>query len=345
MKKIKELASANTPFFVAIGLFRPHLGLSSPEESWGYFDNDEFDFHKNESYWKNTFSPNLPALIRPNNLETSRYVQQLGTSVGSLASSGVTETNLASDNFMSFFRHGYYAAAKFADGVVKYIVDELDSFNGQTRDNTHIIITSDHGYLLGEYNRVGKWTLMESTTRVPLSIIPSRKLQSLYPALKVGTKVSSPVDQIDVFPTLLDMAGIPDDYQILGPEDKLPGVSLATYFNDPSAYTRSVSISEYEVFRPGRGFAYSLRSKYFRFIGFSSDKTQFLFDYRGGSYYRMVERENIARVKKYDPVTKWFEKLLQKAIRNRDIKAWTLVKNLKPFDHDWPDIRGYVGDI
>jgi len=59
----------------------------------------------------------------------------------------------------------------------------------------------------------------------------------------------------------------------------------------------------------------------------------------------MVERENIARVKKYDPVTKWFEKLLQKAIRNRDIKAWTLVKNLKPFDHDWPDIRGYVGDI
>lgn len=189
----------------------------------------------------------------------------------------------------------------------------------------------------------------EAATRVPLVIVPSKNFLKTYRKTKIGTKVTSPVDQIDVFPTILEMAGIPNEYQPLSKyqDDVLPGVSLSHYFSNPDSYTRSVSVSEYGTFKSGgstSGRTLSLRSKYFKYIAFTSSNYQkfepLLFDYRGGKEFRMIERKNVINDPNYAEVAAWFQDILRNATRQNDDKAFALVKNQKPIDWNFSPIRG-----
>ena len=205
LRKIKHFAEQGHPFMISLGFFRPHLPLACPEEYWAHFDNHSFTNADNDRYWKDTFTDKLPPGMNPERgSETRHYAGVIGNEDGT-EESGVREESAYSgpgEGRNPAIRQAYYATARFIDSVVARVVDELDKFNAETRNNTHIIITSDHGFLLGEYGRIGKWTLAEAATRVPLVIIPSLNLRAAIPKIRVGTRVTNPVDQIDVFPTV-----------------------------------------------------------------------------------------------------------------------------------------------
>jgi arylsulfatase A-like enzyme len=96
-------------------------------------------------------------------------------------------------------RNLYYAGVTQADAAIGAILAELEQAG--TLDDTLVIVTADHGESLGES---GLWEhnhMVDTNLRVPLVM--------RYPrGLPAGRRVSALVDQIDVFPTVCDLAGL-----------------------------------------------------------------------------------------------------------------------------------------
>jgi len=111
------------------------------------------------------------------------------------------------------------AAAPPRPNVLFIISDDLNNSLGLT-DNTIVAFTSDHGYHLGEHGLWKKMSLFEEAARVPLIIAaPGR--------VRAGSVAHTPVELIDLFPTLAELCGVdcPDNVQ---------GQSLSPILADPS---------------------------------------------------------------------------------------------------------------
>ena len=104
------------------------------------------------------------------------------------------------------------------DAQVGRLLDALEA-SGRA-DNTVIVLWGDHGYHLGEKLITGKNTLWERSTRVPLVIAG--------PGIGRGAKCARTVELLDLFPTLLELAGRPA-------RPDLEGHSLVPLLKDATA--------------------------------------------------------------------------------------------------------------
>lgn len=95
--------------------------------------------------------------------------------------------------------HSYLASVNFADHYVGQVLDALE--RSPYGDNTIVVLFSDHGYLLGEKNTFQKHSLWERANKVPLIIAG--------PKVPRGESRQQTVGLIDIYPTLLDLAGLP----------------------------------------------------------------------------------------------------------------------------------------
>ena len=92
----------------------------------------------------------------------------------------------------------YAAAVSFADAQVGRVLDALQRQGGE--NTTLTILLSDHGWKLGHHGGWGKHTLMAADTHVPLII----RAPGFPPK-----RVHAPVELIDVYPTLCELARLP----------------------------------------------------------------------------------------------------------------------------------------
>ena len=115
----------------------------------------------------------------------------------------------------------YLGTISFVDFMVGNILDALE--NSPYKDNTHIILWSDNGWHLGEKNHWGKATPWNRASRVPFLISPARISKQF---MKRNLKCNRPVNLIDLFPTLTDLAGIPG-------KPGVEGQSLVPLLQDP----------------------------------------------------------------------------------------------------------------
>jgi uncharacterized sulfatase len=118
----------------------------------------------------------------------------------------------------------YYASISFMDAQVGVLLDQVEKL--KLRDNTIIMLWSDHGYNLGE--RGGMWEkvkLFDNPIRVPLLIAA--------PGMKQGQASPRTVELLDLYPTLVDLCGLPDPGA--ASPWKLQGVSLRPLLSDPKA--------------------------------------------------------------------------------------------------------------
>ena len=95
----------------------------------------------------------------------------------------------------------YLACVSFADAQVGKVVDALE--NSPYKDNTYIVLYSDHGFHLGEKERWSKRSLWRTSTRVPMIIVG--------PGIKAGQVCHKPVQLLDIYPTLLELTGHKSD--------------------------------------------------------------------------------------------------------------------------------------
>lgn len=167
-------ANRGRPFFIAAGFYRPHVPEIVPK---AYFD------------------------LYP--LEKIRIAQESGASREQVlpAARAWTPDNfgMSADEQRRMIR-AYLAATSFVDAQVGRILDELDDLG--LADDTIVIFTSDHGYMLGEHGQWLKNTLWEEANRVPLIIrAPMTRARA--------SRSERIVELLDLFPTLVDLAGLP----------------------------------------------------------------------------------------------------------------------------------------
>ena len=181
------------PFFLACGLYRPHLPWYVPRKYFDLYPPDEITL------------PN----IDENDLDD---VPPIGRSFVARRDDhkNVTET----DNWGRAVA-GYLACIRFADDMIGELLDALD--NSSYADNTVIVLWGDHGWHLGEKLHWRKFALWEEATRVPLMISA--------PGLASG-RCDRTVSLIDLYPTFIDVCGLPQ-------RDDLDGVSLKPLMEQP----------------------------------------------------------------------------------------------------------------
>jgi arylsulfatase A-like enzyme len=148
-------------------------------------------------------------------------------------------------------RHDFYTARKgLYDETMAHQDHALEQFVGELKakgewDNTVLVIAADHGHPAGTFARFGRglfdpppepWegALFDSyATHVPLIVVWPGRLQG-------GRRVKEPVSMIDVLPTLLDLAGLPQP-------EVLQGQSLAPLLRGEQMEVRPVVLDEFRV--------------------------------------------------------------------------------------------------
>ena len=122
----------------------------------------------------------------------------------------------------------YYACNTFVDAQVGVLLEAVDRLG--LWDNTVIVFVSDHGYHLGDHG--GFWhklSLFEESARVPLIVYA--------PGMKAaGQATDQLVELIDLYPTLVALAGLPE-------RGNLDGINLGPVLDDPASPTKPAAYS------------------------------------------------------------------------------------------------------
>ncbi len=213
LRQLGQLAKSDKPFFLAVGIIRPHLPFGAPAK---YFEP-----------YRNAKLPPIPHPKRPQGKTTWH-------GSGEFMKYNRWKRNPNNDpEFATEVRKHYAACVTYADTLVGRILKKLEALG--VRDNTIIALWGDHGWHLGEHAIWGKHALFEESLRSPL-IIHYRGIP--HP----GKATESIVETLDIFPTLADLAGLPKP-------DSVNGVSLRSILEDPQApghsaisYTRARTI-------------------------------------------------------------------------------------------------------
>ena len=143
------------------------------------------------------------------------------------------------------------ACTTYVDHEIGRLLDTLDQSDAAA--NTWIVLWSDHGWHLGEKEHWGKWTFCERSTRVPLMIVPPKRMAKQF--APGGSRCAQPVGLIDLFPTLAESCNVP------APKH-LDGQSLLPLLRDPTKATGRVLTT---TFDKGNVSHRTIRWRYLRY--------------------------------------------------------------------------------
>ena len=147
--------------------------------------------------------------------------------------------------------HAYYACVTYIDAQLGRLLNALDEEG--LAENTIVVLWSDHGWKLGEFNGWGKMTNYEIDTRVPL-IISAPGLQT------AGERSSELAELLDLYPTLCDLAGIDTP-------DFVDGTSLVPNLKDVDVHVNDAAFSQYYRNFEGREYmGYAIRTNDYRLV-------------------------------------------------------------------------------
>lgn len=204
--KQRAASEDNTPFFLNIGINRPHAPLVAPQKYFDMFPLDEIQLATTkegdlddcaEFLWKD--------------FKRDRISNQNGFKM---------YASIAEKGYMERWTQAYLACVAFADDMVGRILTALE--NSPYAENTLVVITSDNGYHMGEKNYKFKNSAWEEATRIPLVIAG--------PGVAKGKACAKPVSLIDLYPTFNDFCGLSNNPH---PHLPLDGHSLIPLLKNP----------------------------------------------------------------------------------------------------------------
>jgi len=232
VEKLKQ--KHDRPFFLAVGFCRPHVPWHVPQK-W-------FDLYPIEKI-------QTPAYL-PNDLDD---ISEMGKRVAEVPMMPTTEWALKAGEWKNIVQ-AYLACTTFADAQVGKVLDALRK--SPYADNTIVVLWADHGYHLGEKNRFAKQALWERDTRTVLMF--------KAPSAQHGVRCEAPTELLDIYPTLLELCGLP-------PNPQAEGNSLVPLLKNPDAEWNEISVTSYGVGN------LSLRDRTHRYIVYE-DGSEELYD-------------------------------------------------------------------
>ncbi|WP_276167464.1 sulfatase [Zobellia alginiliquefaciens] len=181
---IKEMAKTNEkPFFLGLGFNKPHLNWVAPKKYWDLYEEEDI--------------PMASDSISPRN----SAAMGIHPSFELRVRSGIPKKGKLGRGLSKTLKQAYLACVSYVDAQIGRAIQALDEAG--IRDNTIIIVWSDHGYHLGDMGIWGKATNYEIATRVPLMIWTPD-----MPEANRGAQTEALVELIDMYPTLCELAGI-----------------------------------------------------------------------------------------------------------------------------------------
>jgi arylsulfatase A-like enzyme len=215
---LEAAGDLDKPFFLGVGIFKPHLDWYTPPAFFNRYDTSEIRAALELSLSDGTIIPgngeyfDVPPMSLP-----SREHPAIAADI---------------DKWVDYI-HAYLAATSYADAKIGEVLDALEADPALAAD-TAILLWSDHGYHLGDKDRWEKFTHWRESTQVPFILVD--------PDAPGGQTARQVVSLVDIFPTVLDLLGI-DAPAALG----LQGESLLPIVND-------IDIGWYDA-ATGRGVA------------------------------------------------------------------------------------------
>ena len=204
VRDIEELRELREPFFLAVGLLKPHLPFNAPQRYWNLYRAEDI---------------NLPSVSQlPLNAPREawhdwgelRYYDGIPPSPEPLP-----------ESLARILIHGYYASVSYIDTLVGLILRTLEE-NGLS-ENTIVVLLGDHGWSLGEHGLWAKHSTFDVATRSLLIMKVPGRGRGHTEAL---------VEFVDIYPTLMDLLG-------LDLADNLHGQSFAELFSNLEAPGKS----------------------------------------------------------------------------------------------------------
>ena len=184
------------PFLLMVGFLRPHVPWYAPRKWFDLYDRDALT---------------LP----PYSSDDLDDISEAAKEISILSQMPRTEWAIENDQWRDIL-HAYLACISFADHQVGRVLEALEA--SPYRDNTLIVLWSDHGYHIGEKNTFQKQSLWERSAHVPLVFSG--------PGIGSGERCNRVVSLLDLYPTLLEMSGLPAN-------PKNEGRSLVPLINNP----------------------------------------------------------------------------------------------------------------
>ena len=183
---------AGRPFFLCSSFTHPHEPFIISQPWWDLYDHDAID---------------MPTAAGMPIEEMHPYNQWLQIH-------HMMDVYPLEEEHVRNARHAYYGAVSYFDSKVGELTKELERLG--LLENTMIIVTSDHGEMLGEQGMWFKRTFFEPSIHVPLIVSGTERV-------KPDNQINREVSLVDLMPTFLELADLRDRREI---EQGLDGESL-----------------------------------------------------------------------------------------------------------------------
>lgn len=204
--------AAEKPFFLAVGFIRPHLPFGAPAEHMEPYEN--------------TVLPGIPHPAKPSGQTTWHGSGEF------MRYNRWGKNPNQDDAFADAVRRHYAACVSYADANVGKVIQRLNEL--KLRESTIIVVWGDHGWHLGEHAIWGKHALFEESLHSPLILCDSSTIANL--------QTDAIVETVDLFPTLCELADIPQPSDIDG-ESLLPVLqSPETSDGEAVSYAKGTTI-------------------------------------------------------------------------------------------------------
>lgn len=270
-KRIREFASKETPFFLAVGFVKPHLPFIAPKKYWDMYER--------------ALLPIAPFQKLPQG--SPQNLTFYGNSGELRAYSDITTADPIPEDQQRELVHGYAACVSYIDAQIGLLMKTLEETG--IADHTIICLWGDHGWHLGEHGHWGKLTNYEDAARAPLIISA--------PSLGAGIKTTAITEFLDVYPTLCELTGLPIPRH-------LEGKSLVPLMRGEDRPLHEAALTQMSQGKLKHGtMGWAIRTPRYRYIewrsaDFSADLPVFgnrvraaeLYDYQTDP----LERENLA---------------------------------------------------
>lgn len=227
-------ADTDKPKFIAAGLHKPHLPFAPPKKYYDAFPLEDIQ---------------LPPFLE--------------TDLDDIPARGIRMAG-AQNDYAAFQENGrwkaaiqsYLATCAYTDMNIGRLLDGLEK--SPIADDTIIVLWGDHGWSLGEKKHFRKFALWEEPTRTPY-------IWSVPGLTEPGSRSSRPVDLMSIYPTLMELAGLPTP-------DFVEGVSIVPLLRNPEANWTTPALTTH-----GRK-NHAVRSERWRYISYE-DGGEELYDH------------------------------------------------------------------
>ena len=241
LKQFGETASdggiSQRPFFLAVGLTKPHLPFTAPKKYWDLYQREDFQMPMNLG-----IPPGYPVYAANQQAsEMSKYADFEGAGPKDF-----------SDELNKRLLHGYAACTSYADANLGKILTALEESG--LANKTIVVLWGDHGWKLGDHSSWCKHTNFECDTRVPLMI----RVPGKHEGNGAAHSTSRLVELIDLYPTLCELTGI-------GVPAHCQGRSFAALLDDPQRGHRHAAYSSYPARSKGPEIGHSIRFGGYRY--------------------------------------------------------------------------------